>query len=240
MPTLADTLSALLAQATRARVAADRETARIALLYQQDELLRTMPVPRFRLPTLTVDMPVAVVGLADPAAATVEVLPLDLVERWRTQAVDRVESELAVLRYTLIDREQLPTALAREADRWRLGGAAVPAVEVDRAVIEALSAWPVSAESVEPPIPVDDLPDLRARLREAVLAVTRPMLVTEPAPPPPTPPPGDVQVEIGTAALRELGAGAPFTTLRLQIAEEGVEVTHVEQAGATTRRLTPE
>ncbi len=47
-------------------------------------------------------------------------------------------------------------------------------------------------------------------------------------------------VELGTAALRELGAGAPLTMLRLQIAEEGVEVTHVEQGGAITRRLTPE
>jgi hypothetical protein len=66
------------------------------------------------------------------------------------------------------------------------------------------------------------------------------LLTLEPVPPPPNPPPADVVVELGTAALRELGAGAPLTMLRLQIAEEGVEVTHVEQGGAITRRLTPE
>lgn len=240
MPTLTETLSALLAQATRARVEADRETARIALLYQQDELLRTMPVPRFRLPTLTVELPAAVTGVAPPPPTYVEVLPRDVFDRWRDQVFERWVTELNASGFELIDRDGLAAPLAREAERWSAIRVAPTYATVRDAVVAVLAAWPGSPDATRPVILDDRLPALRTALTDAALAVTRPLLTLEPVPPPPNPPPADVVVELGTAALRELGAGAPLTMLRLQIAEEGVEVTQVEQGGAITRRLTPE
>lgn len=63
MPKLSEVIGALLADAAQARVRADLETVRIAEAYSQHDLLKHLPVPRFRLPELIVDLPVLVVAV---------------------------------------------------------------------------------------------------------------------------------------------------------------------------------
>jgi len=60
MPSLGEFLGALLSDATQARMRADLEAVRIAGLYVQDPLLKNLPVPRFRLPDITVDVPLLI------------------------------------------------------------------------------------------------------------------------------------------------------------------------------------
>ena len=60
MPYLGDFLGHLTSEITLARVQADLETARVAELYATHPLLKHMPVPRFRLPTVNVTVPVAI------------------------------------------------------------------------------------------------------------------------------------------------------------------------------------
>src|SRR5260370_24658169 len=76
MPRLGEVLAALLSDAAQARVRADLETIRIAEAYSRDPLLKNLPVPRFRLPDITVDVPLLisqVEGTTDPATG----LPFD-------------------------------------------------------------------------------------------------------------------------------------------------------------------
>lgn len=61
---LGDVLGAMLADVARARVQADVEALRIAEAYARDPLLKHLPVPRFRIPDLVVDLPVLVDGVA--------------------------------------------------------------------------------------------------------------------------------------------------------------------------------
>lgn len=61
---LGDVLGAMLADVARARVQADVESLRIAETYARDPLLKHLPVPRFRMPDLVVDLPVLVDGVA--------------------------------------------------------------------------------------------------------------------------------------------------------------------------------
>jgi hypothetical protein len=58
--TLADLLGTLAADITAARAQADATAVRIAQTYREDPLLRTLPVPHFRLADLTITMPLAV------------------------------------------------------------------------------------------------------------------------------------------------------------------------------------
>ena len=58
MPYLGDYLGHLLSEITNARVQADLESVRVADLYASHPLLKHMAVPRFRLPTITIDAPV--------------------------------------------------------------------------------------------------------------------------------------------------------------------------------------
>jgi hypothetical protein len=56
-------LGHLLAEITKARAAADTEALRIATGYQQNELLKELPIPRFRLPDIKARVPVIVSGV---------------------------------------------------------------------------------------------------------------------------------------------------------------------------------
>ncbi|MGW5723979.1 hypothetical protein ACWEVP_47985 [Amycolatopsis sp. NPDC003865] len=66
MPYLGDFLGRLISEITLARMHSDQEAIRAAELYARDPLLKHFPVPRFRLPTLTMRVPVAVSG-SEPA-----------------------------------------------------------------------------------------------------------------------------------------------------------------------------
>ena len=60
MVELGTVISAVLEEITRARAAADAETVVLADAYARDRLMRHMPIPRFRLPEVTVDLPLVV------------------------------------------------------------------------------------------------------------------------------------------------------------------------------------
>ena len=70
MPALSEYLGALLAEVINARLQADLESARIAQLYASHPLLQHMPIPRFRLPNVSLDLPVAVEKIDQPPATT--------------------------------------------------------------------------------------------------------------------------------------------------------------------------
>lgn len=59
MPELGDYLGHILAEVAMARVKSDLESVRIAEIYAGHPLLKHMPVPHFRLPTVEFDLPVA-------------------------------------------------------------------------------------------------------------------------------------------------------------------------------------
>lgn len=63
MPKLGEFIGALLSDAAQARVRADLEVLKIAEAYSAHDLLKHLPVPRFRLPDITVDVPVLVSAL---------------------------------------------------------------------------------------------------------------------------------------------------------------------------------
>lgn len=63
MPKLGDFIGALLSDAVQARLQADVEMVKLAELYSRDELLQHLPVPRFRVPDITVKVPVLIVAV---------------------------------------------------------------------------------------------------------------------------------------------------------------------------------
>ena len=67
MPYLGDLVGQLLAEIAIARVHVDLESIRVAELYASDEFLKHFPVPRFRVPTVTMDLPVAIRDVGQPA-----------------------------------------------------------------------------------------------------------------------------------------------------------------------------
>lgn len=63
MPRLADFLAAMMADAVQARVRADLEVLKVAEAYSSHALLKHLPVPRFRMPDITVEFSAVVTGV---------------------------------------------------------------------------------------------------------------------------------------------------------------------------------
>lgn len=226
MPGLADYLGALLSEVANARLQADLETSRIAQLYAAHPLLQRMPVPRFRLPTVTLELPLAVEAVEAgrppaPVAADVTlvrgavdaVIDQELAAhgiRLSPSGRKRMAADLDALFVSLSDSMPGPVDLSRSTD------AIVAAVaSAIRAVPAAKPSYDAALESI-----------LRRRLAAELLRLQ-----------PPLP---RVEVLVTAAQLRDVAPPSVLTRVRLAISEEGVEWTQTNPDDATTRTLVPE
>lgn len=229
MPYLGDYLGHLLAEITNARVQADLEAVRVAELYASHPLLKNMPVPHFRLPTVTLDVPVAIKEVerakkAEPAASVV--LPrmrksFDrlLTLRLKREGIELSDSEKAGLKQALDSTitslkppQKVPLSVTRIADE--LVSASIKTVR-ERKGGEA-----------EP----ERLAELEDELKTAVHADFSKFLRA----------PARLNVLATTAELKEAGPSDILAHLHLSITEEAVEWTVIESKGKSLHRLVPE
>lgn len=232
MPYLGDYLGHLLSEITMARVQADLEAIRVAELYASHPLLRHLPVPHFRLPTVTVDVPVIIKKMeeakkGEPPRGGV-VLPamrksfdrllvlhlkragIVLLDKEKThlkQALDQTISDLTQpqdvsISVTHVADELVLTVVKALRDPEREGGA----IESER--IEKL------ADELKTAVRVEFL-----NLRQV---------------------PPRLHVLVTTAELREAGPSDLLARLHLSISEEAFEWTVIESMEKSTNRLVPE
>ncbi|HEX2947527.1 MAG TPA: hypothetical protein VHT96_16440 [Clostridia bacterium] len=69
MAYLGDYIGYILSELTNARAQADSEAVRLAEIYAGDQYLKHVPVPRFRTPTITLDIPIAINSIQDEGKA---------------------------------------------------------------------------------------------------------------------------------------------------------------------------
>ncbi|MBO3103493.1 hypothetical protein [Cellulomonas fengjieae] len=228
MAYLGDFLGTLNREIALARVQGDVEAVRIAEIYAHDPLLKHFPVPRFRLPTLSVRVPVAVQRLDAPPPGTVG----GVVDgnRLRPLISNAVDDQLTSLGATLpiearreLDRvvgERVDALVARDEDL--LGERAV----ADDLAAVVAAALPESTVRGRLGISPDDL---RTGIRERLRVALVPARVLPPR----------LEVLVTDTQLRE--ASDNVIELNLTLTEEAVEWTVVEQAeGGDAPRLVPE
>lgn len=113
MPYLGDYIGHLLSEITMARVQADLEAVRLAEMYASHPLLRHMPVPHFRLPTLTLNVPVVIKDMeeAKPGDSPRGDVSLPAVRERFAKLLD-LHLERAGIRLSGLERSTLDQALA--------------------------------------------------------------------------------------------------------------------------------
>jgi hypothetical protein len=231
MPFLGDYLGHLLSEITIARVQADLETIRVAELYANHSLLRNLPVPHFRLPTMTLDVPVAVkdmeeskVGESPRGGVALPVL------RERFDEVLRKHLERSGI--SLSAEEQ--GILAQALDQVMSGHAASPYVSMSVTNIAdefvATTAKSLRTAQRQRPIDAAQLERVATELRDAV----RLEFVGLRAAPP------RLSVLVTTAELREAGPSELLARLHLSISEEALEWSMSGSQGTSTGKLVPE
>lgn len=65
MAKLSNVFGAILSEISQARLKADIESIKLAEFYASDPFLKQMPVPRFRLPEISIDIPIAINDYSD-------------------------------------------------------------------------------------------------------------------------------------------------------------------------------
>jgi len=233
MPYLGDYVGHLLSEISMARMQADLETVRMAELYAAHPLLRTMPVPRMRLPEVDLEIPVLIEASEEPRAGESARGGASLPDlRLKFDEVVAAHLSKAGLAPTAEEGAKLGAALDE-----RLARHEVPAevsIDVNRVaddltstalrVLGDLRSGRAAAELAIPATVAAELKD----------AVRLEFLKLRTAPP-------RLTVLVTSAAIREAGDAQNLTRLRLRVSEQSVEWTSVESDDGSRRDfLVPE
>ncbi|SEQ79520.1 hypothetical protein [Arthrobacter sp. OV608] len=217
----------MLADAAQARVGADLEAVRIVEAYSRHELLRHLPVPRFRLPEVTVDLPFlisTVEGIADkrdgrsisePTAAEI------------TKAVDEGLSG-SDIRLPRAEVAKVSKAVAQGAKALFGGGSPFllsPAQLSGELTVVAVQT--VTASMRGDPTP-EQLQALETAMKASLTALMATKLVISPS----------LQVIVTSGEIKEHANSESIVRVRLTITEDAYEaITRDDRQGYY---LTPE
>lgn len=228
MPALGDYLGALLAEITNARLQADLESARIAQLYASHPLLQHMPVPRFRLPNVVLNLPVGVEkidppsGTTTPPAAELPVLRQKIdgiieqeVNRRKLHVAPDIRIRLTSNLNDLFDRLKKSESISASDVLKASGGAVAATVEAIRAASEDHATVDPTIES-----------SLRHQFDAEFLKLQ-----------PPSP---RVQVLVVTTQVKDVAPPQTLMRIQLTISEEGVEWTQTNPSDSSSKTLLPE
>jgi hypothetical protein len=232
MPYLGDYIGNLLSEITTARVQADIESVRVAELYASHPLLKHIPVPHFRLPTVTLDVPVAIkeieeVGM-EPAPASAVVL------RSIRKNFDQVLSSR--LKLSDVQAKNLNREVSRKfTDFKQPSGVPLSMTHIaDELVFTAAKV--LREPSREGRIEREDrsnlerIDKLESELKTGLYMEFSKFLKA----------PNRLNVAITTAELREAGSSEVMANIHLSITEDAFEWSVIESDGKPRSRLVPE
>jgi hypothetical protein len=227
MPYLGDYLGHLLSEVAIARAQADLEALRIAELYASHPLLRHLPVPHFRLPTVTLDVPVAIKEMEESKKGGTARGQVDL--RAMRQGIGRVVARALSRAGISLDQ---PTKKTLDAALDRVSESRAEPTEVAIGVKRLGEEFAATAGAVLREAGAEE-ERVRTFIDRVRLEALVEFLNLR------TPPPR-LNVLVTTAELRDAGPLDLMARFRLSLSEEALEWTVVELGGNPVDRLIPE
>lgn len=223
MPKLGDYIGHLLSEITIARMHADIEAVRVAELYADHPLLRNMPVPRFRMPDVEIDVPVVVKDLEEPPAGESPhgIPPIAEMRKVFDQVITSV---LAKERITLTATSQKKLATVLDQRVAALTRPSEIAIDMNRVSNDfSINAVKALGEMIKPEQRAEFEERLKDALRIEFIKIRKP--------------PTRLNVLVTTAEIREAGPNEVITRLHLKISEEAFEWTTIESDEGKDNRL---
>ena len=228
MPYLGDFIGQIAAEMTIARMQADLESLRVAELYTSHPLLRNMPVPHFRLPDISMELPI-VIKQAETAAPGESPRGSPNLKELKKVFLKSVSAHLIKekIRISATDKKALDKAIEEKVDSLTL-----PAeIAVDVSHIADDLAFFVSEKISEH---ISMATEKKNKFRIELKELARFDFLKLRKPPP------RLEALVKTAEVREAGAGEIVTRIQLKLSEDGFEITTVESEGVLKERLIPE
>jgi hypothetical protein len=213
MPKLGEFIGALLCDAARARVRADLEAVKIADAYSRHLLLKHLPVPRFRLPDITVDVPVLV---SDVEGLTEGGTVRPFGEPTSAEIRDVVRGGLRESKITLPRAEvnNVPRAAIErakelfESSSWLLLSPALVSEQLATTVADIVKA------ARRGDVPAEQLQELETAIRTSMTALLSTKLVESPS----------LQAIVTSREIKSHADNESIVRVRLTITEEAYEV----------------
>ncbi|MCL5267158.1 MAG: hypothetical protein M1469_03525 [Bacteroidetes bacterium] len=232
MPYLGEFIGHLLSELTNARVQADQETLRLAELYAGDQIMKNMPVPRFRLPNVTIRVPVAVkeVEAAAEGGVTKE-QALDSIRQSAEKLLD-AQSKISGIRILSGEKKTLKQSLDQAIQDFKTAEKVplriTPLIErMVSNVVDVLRKSPEKAAALKPASMEKFANDLKSSMQREFTK----FLVAPPR----------LNVLATTAELKEAGPIEILAQLEFTISEEGMEWSSIQQEGEVSKQfLIPE
>lgn len=223
MPKLGDYLGHILSEITIARMHADVEAIRVAELYADHPLLRHMPVPRFRMPNLEIDVPV-VINKVDQSDEDDSQHGTPKIAEMR-KAFDKVL--LSVMTKEKVQLTQVLTNKLKNAVDRKMISLTRPneiALDLNRVSIEFTNtALKVLGGAIDPEKKMIFSEKLKDSLRVEFVKLRKK--------------PSRLDVLVTTSEIREAGPSEVITHLHLKISEEGYEWSSIETEDGKEDRL---
>ncbi|MBN1236351.1 MAG: hypothetical protein JW999_09950 [Methanotrichaceae archaeon] len=223
MPKLGDYIGHLLSEITIARMQADLEAVRVAELYAGHPLLRNMPVPRFRMPDVEMDVPIVVKELEEPPAGesphgnppiaemrkVFDKVLTSILSKENIRLNAAVQNKLKIILDKRVIALTRPTEIAIDMNR----------VSQDFSI----NAVKAMGEVIKPEMRAEFEETLKDSLRIEFIKIRKP--------------PTRLNVLVTTAEIREAGPNEVITHLHLKISEESFEWTTIESDEGKNDRL---
>jgi hypothetical protein len=219
MAQLGDFVGALLADAVQARVRADFEALKVAEAYSGNELLKHLPVPRFRLPDISIEFPVLVTGISGETGT-----PRLFNPPTNAEILDVVRRSLESSNVTLSDQQRATVASA--AQRRSAALFKVKETGILRSFQVAQQIALTTAAEVAKSLPESEgkEPLVRA-VDSAVRTYMRHLLTKKIAQSP------HVRVAATSAEIKEHGDNDSVMRVRLTITEDAFELVERDGGG---------
>ncbi len=228
MPYLGEFIGHLLSELTNARVQADQETLRLAEIYAVDPVMRYMPIPRFRLPNVTIKVPVAVKEIESaPEEGVTKEQALDSIR----QSVDKLlesQSRQSGIRLLSTEKKEIKSSLDNVMQIFKTTEKVplriTPVIEqAVAAIVGVLRKTPGKAAILKPASMEKFANDLKSAMqRDFTKFLAKPPRLN---------------VLATTAELREAGPVDILAQLEFTISEEGMEWTSTQQEGEAQKQF---
>jgi hypothetical protein len=220
-------MGALLSDAANARVRADLEALKIAEVYAGHELLKHLPVPRFRMPDLTIEFPVVVSAVTLAKEPTSDNLFTQPTESEVTTTFGRALTR-SEIRLSISEEEQLRSAVNDALKRAFVVEGPMAILSSDRVSQQAATAASATFVRMR-----GEASEEATKLERSVKEAVRQLLLTKLTDTP------HVEVRVGSGEIKEHGNTDSILRVRVTISEDAYEV--VERAGPSTGyKLIPE
>lgn len=233
MPKLGDFLGDLLAEVTMARVHADLEAVRIAELYANHPLLKHMPVPRFRLPAVHLDVPVLIRGQEPGGDAAQKMDPAEAAGKF----VDILDGVLTDHDQRLLDdeRERIRRAAVLKIDEHLelppdvTGSVTGTVTDLIKIAVKTVR------KRLQGDQEADESEQLLSRIREDLRRQVMTAFIRFVASP------RRLEADMSTSHVKEAGDTDILARIKMEVTEDGIEwATVVGRDGELEERLVDE